>query len=91
MKSSYTSRTTNRICVLVIVLFCGTQVISAQANSLRTGVTFNWADNQTSLSDSANLQSVNIDGVDYTTFVVPSSYEMTRLGPGGLIIKIIFG
>jgi len=83
MKKSYTSLTIYRIFVLVIVLFFCTQVISAQANSIRTGVNFNWADNQTSLSNPANLQSINIDGVDYTTFVVPSSYEMTRLGPGG--------
>ena len=83
MKKSYPLRITYAICVLIVAFFYGTMAVSAQANSIRSGVTFNWADNQTSLSDPANLQSISISGVDYTTFVVPSSYEMTRLGPGG--------
>src|SRR5680860_257460 len=83
MKKCYTSLTTYTIGVLVIAICCGTQVVSAQANSIRTDVTFNWADAQTTLNDPANLQSITISGVDYTTFVVPSAYEMTRLGPGG--------
>ncbi len=66
-----------------IVLFCITHASFGQANSIRSGVTFNWADTQTNLSDPANLQSIDINGVGYTTFVVPSSYEMTRLGSGG--------
>ncbi len=83
MKKCYTSFTTYTFCVLIMTICCGTQEISAQANSIRTDVTFNWADAQTSLNDPANLQSITISGVDYTTFVVPSAYEMTRLGPGG--------
>ncbi len=83
MKNNYNSIASITVSVLIIALFCFTQTVNSQANSIRTGVTFNWADNQTTLSDPANLQSININGADYTTFVVPSSYEMTRLGPGG--------
>lgn len=66
----------------IFLLVVSTKSLS-QASSIRTGVTFNWADTQTSLDDPATLQSITISGTDYTTFVVPSSYEMTRLGPGG--------
>ncbi len=83
MKKCYTSLPSYTICVLIIAICSGTQVVSAQANSIRTQVTFNWADAQTTVNDPANLQSISIDGVDYSTFVVPSAYEMTRLGPGG--------
>ncbi|MBM1107958.1 gliding motility-associated C-terminal domain-containing protein [Aurantibacter crassamenti] len=84
MKKTYSSILVAFITpICVVVLLCFTQTLSAQANSIRTGVTFNWADSQTTVNDPANLQSINIDGVDYTTFVVPSTYEMTRLGPGG--------
>ncbi len=69
--------------IFVVVLFSFIQKSHSQANSIRTGVTFNWADSQSTLSDSATIQSIDINGVDYNTFVVPSTYEMTRLGPGG--------
>ncbi len=68
---------------LCIIFFCSTKTLVGQANSIRSGVTFNWADTQINLSDPANLRSIDINGVGYTTFVVPSSYEMLRLGPGG--------
>jgi len=69
---------------LFFIVVCGSmQTIHSQANSIRTDVIFNWADNQSVVSDPATLQSININGVDYNTFVVPSTYEMTRLGPGG--------
>ncbi|WP_394975682.1 Calx-beta domain-containing protein, partial [uncultured Croceitalea sp.] len=55
----------------------------AQANSVRTDVTFNWADTQTNLNNPATLESISVGGSVYTTFVVPSNYELTRLGPGG--------
>lgn len=72
-----------KICVFAIVFFVFTTKSISQASSIRTGVSFNWADTQSSLNDPATLQSININGTDYTTFVVPTSYEMTRLGPGG--------
>lgn len=74
---------TDLISFFCVVFCCFIQSTHGQANSIRTGVTFNWADTQTNLSDPANLQSIDINGVGYTTFVVPSSYEMTRLGSGG--------
>lgn len=77
------SRLCLKIFICVVVLAGFTTKSQGQASSIRTGVTFNWADTQSSLDDPATLQSININGSDYTTFVVPTSYEMTRLGPGG--------
>ena len=54
-----------------------------QSPSIQTGVTFQWDDTQNNNSDPATIKSVTIDGTVYNTFVVPSSYEMTRLGPDG--------
>ena len=53
------------------------------AQGISSGVTFNWKDTQTNLSDPATLDFIEIDGKIYNTFVVPSSYEMTRVGPVG--------
>ncbi|WP_343487748.1 Calx-beta domain-containing protein [Allomuricauda sp. d1] len=64
-----------------MLLFCSS--VFSQANSVRTGVTFTWADTQTNISDPATIESITIDGNVYSTFVVPSNYELTRLGPGG--------
>ncbi|WP_339338353.1 MULTISPECIES: Calx-beta domain-containing protein, partial [unclassified Croceitalea] len=69
--------------LFIALVFLSNFKLAAQANSVRTGVTFTWADTQPSLSDSATLESISIDGSVYSTFVVPSSYELTRLGPGG--------
>ena len=80
--TSITCLTKATLCGFLLSIFC-TQTILAQANSITSGVTFNWADTQTSYSDPATLESITINGVDYNTFVVPSAYEMTRLGPGG--------
>lgn len=66
-----------------VVLSLALNRLQGQANSIRTGVTFDWADTQTTLNDPATLQSITINGTAYTTFVVPTSYEMTGLGPGG--------
>ncbi|MGB3152846.1 MAG: Calx-beta domain-containing protein, partial [Maribacter sp.] len=59
--------------------------ISSEINAqgISSGVTFNWVDNQANLSDAATLDFIEIDGAIYNTFVVPSAYEMTRVGPGG--------
>ncbi|MEO9891733.1 gliding motility-associated C-terminal domain-containing protein [Aurantibacter sp.] len=82
MKKTYSSNLVQFFICIVAIFGC-TLKMHSQANSIRTGVTFNWSNTQSSVSDPANIQSINIEGVDYTTFVVPSSYEMTRLGPGG--------
>ncbi|NHF61367.1 T9SS type B sorting domain-containing protein [Flavobacteriaceae bacterium TP-CH-4] len=84
MTKTYSSiRSFLKATVFCILFFCVAIAVNGQANSIRTGVTFNWADTQSTLNDPATLQSIDINGVDYNTFVVPSSYEMTRLGPGG--------
>ncbi len=63
-------------------LLSGNQTFS-QANSVRTGVTFTWSDTQATINDPATIRSVEINGDVYSTFVVPTTYELTRLGPGG--------
>ncbi|WP_461589642.1 Ig-like domain-containing protein, partial [Winogradskyella sp.] len=71
-------------CVLSFSLIILCDVIFAQQSpSIQSGVTFQWADTQSNNSDPATIQSVTIDGTLYNTFVVPTSYEMTQLGPDG--------
>lgn len=72
--------------LFVALLFILPNLLSAQQSpSIQTGVTFQWLDEQTNgnLNLPATIQSLTIDGVVYNTFVVPTSYEMTRLGPDG--------
>lgn len=54
-----------------------------QKPSVRTGVTFQWADTQSATTDPATLEAITIDGVVYESIVTPSSYAMTRVGPDG--------
>ncbi|WP_350287836.1 Calx-beta domain-containing protein, partial [uncultured Croceitalea sp.] len=68
--------------IFICFLLSGNHLFS-QATSVRNNVTFSWADTQTNLSDPATIQSITIDGNVYSTFVVPSNYDLTRLGPGG--------
>ncbi|MFD2585387.1 Calx-beta domain-containing protein, partial [Croceitalea marina] len=70
------------IILLVLLAFSSTSIF-AQANSIKSGVTFNWADTQTTFDDPATLSSISLNGSEYTSFVVPTSYELTRLGPAG--------
>ena len=58
-------------------------LIAQQSPSIQSGVTFQWSDTQNNLSDPATIESVTINGTMYNTFVVPTSYELTRLGPDG--------
>ena len=58
-------------------------LIAQQAPSIRTGATFQWADTQATSTSSATIESVTINGQVYNNFVVPSGYELTRLGPDG--------
>ncbi|WP_299361883.1 Ig-like domain-containing protein, partial [Winogradskyella sp.] len=70
--------------ILVVLLVALPSIILAQQSpSIQTGVTFQWEDTQASNNDPATIRSVTIDGTVYNTFVVPTSYEMTRLGPDG--------
>ncbi|GGW48566.1 hypothetical protein GCM10007383_35820 [Arenibacter certesii] len=59
--------------------------IIAQTNapSIQSGVSFQWGDNQTTSSNPATIESITIDGKVHRLFVVPTSYELTNLGPDG--------
>ncbi|WP_298489100.1 Calx-beta domain-containing protein [uncultured Maribacter sp.] len=74
--------------LLVIIFFCFSA--SSFAQGIKTGVTFNWKDTQTTNSDPATLDYITINGIVYSTFVVPSSYELNIVGPGGHSINNIF-
>ncbi|MBU2951027.1 hypothetical protein KO493_09990, partial [Tamlana agarivorans] len=52
----------------------------SNANSIKTGATFTWMSSQPNPEDSAILDYITIDGTEYNTFVVPTSYELSRLG-----------
>lgn len=70
--------------ILIVLLVILPNVYFAQQSpSIQTGVTFQWADTQSNISQPATIQSISIDGTVYNTFVVPTSYEMTNLGPDG--------
>ena len=69
--------------IFLALIFLSNIKLVAQANSIKTGVTFNWVDTQTDFDDPATIESIVIDGNVYSTFVVPSSYELVRVGPGG--------
>ena len=58
-------------------------LIAQQAPSIQTGVTFQWSDTQPNGTYPATIESITINGQVYSTFVVPSDYELTRLGPNG--------
>ncbi|WP_369998306.1 Ig-like domain-containing protein, partial [Winogradskyella sp.] len=70
--------------VLIIVAILPYVLLGQQSPSIQTGVSFQWSDTQgLNLNQPATIQSVTINGTVYNTFVVPTSYEMTRLGPDG--------
>ncbi len=66
--------------IFVFIFFTG---FDSSAQGISSGVTFNWADTQTNFDDPATLESIIIDGSVYNSFVVPSTYELTKLGPAG--------
>ena len=71
---------------MVIALFAilpSLLTAQTQKPSIQTGVTFQWADIQIDKKDPATIQSITINGIVYSTFVVPTSYELTRVGPDG--------
>ncbi|SER11255.1 HYR domain-containing protein, partial [Hyunsoonleella jejuensis] len=61
--------------------------IGVQEPSIKTGVQFFWSDTQTNNSDPATLEKIEVTSggvtTEYNTFVVPSSYSLTQVGPGG--------
>ena len=71
---------------IVIALFVvlPSLLTAQQKPSIQTGVTFQWVEpTQNSGTRPATIQSITVDGRIYSTFVVPSAYEMTRVGPDG--------
>jgi hypothetical protein len=86
MRNKYNCISVVSITNVILIAFCIIlpNLLSAQQSpSIQTGVTFQWSDTQSDLNDPASIQSVTINGLEYNTFVVPTSYEMTRLGPDG--------
>jgi uncharacterized repeat protein (TIGR01451 family) len=68
---------------LIIILLSANQLSAQQAMSVRTGVTFQWAGPQPTVTSPTVLSSITIDGLVYSELVVPDGYEMTQLGPNG--------
>lgn len=70
---------------LILLTFSTIQFSYSQTQkpSVRTGVTFQWADTQAVPQDPATIVSITIDDVVYESIAAPSSYALTRLGPDG--------
>ncbi|HIB48713.1 MAG TPA: tandem-95 repeat protein [Flavobacteriaceae bacterium] len=72
----------------LLIGFLAQSQIGVQSPSIRNGVTFQWEDSQTingtfNNNNPATIKSITIDGSVFNTFVVPSGYELTRLGTAG--------
>ncbi|MEZ7493852.1 Calx-beta domain-containing protein, partial [Leeuwenhoekiella aequorea] len=79
-----TSRNRTLLFSIFLLLFSFSAVLAQQASSIRTGVSFAFDKNtQSSNSEAVTIKSITINGTLYNTFVVPTAYEMTRLGPNG--------
>ncbi|MEM0932726.1 MAG: Ig-like domain-containing protein, partial [Bacteroidota bacterium] len=74
--------------IILLFLLTGNNLYS-QANSIRTGATFNWADTQSNPNQSATLENIEINGSIYNTFAVPSGYSLIQVGPAGHSINRI--
>ncbi len=71
------------VSLLCLPLFWIMDTGIAEAQSIRSGVTFQWSDNQSNPSSSATLAGVTVNGVVYNALTLPSSYQMLQVGPGG--------
>ncbi len=86
-----TNTLAKRISLIFFILFAfNTTILNAQVTGISSGVTFNWQAPQSSVNDPAVLESIVINGRVYNTFVVPTSYDLVRLGPGGHNANTIF-
>ena len=77
------------IVILVFISLFSRTFAQTNAPSIQSGVTFQWSDTQTHRNHPATIESITIDGNVYLNFGVPSSYEMTQLGPNGHSINKI--
>ncbi|MEP5614803.1 MAG: hypothetical protein ABJP76_01755, partial [Flavobacteriaceae bacterium] len=84
-KTSNSHAKINGISFLLFALFIAlnTLTVSAQVTGISSGASFNWETSQSNVNDSAVLESIAINGRIYNTFVVPSSYNLVRVGPSG--------
>ncbi len=62
--------------------------IGTQSPSIQSGVTFQWNDSQTingvfNNNNPATIKSITVNGELFPSFVVPTKYQLTRLGQGG--------
>lgn len=64
-------------------LFLLTFVYAQQQPSIQNNVIFNWTGPQPNNNDPAEIVSIEVNGNLFDLFVVPSTYQMTQLGPGG--------
>ena len=70
--------------MLGLMLFFGFTLISNAQTSVRTGVTFDWVEtNQPNNNSPATINSITVDGMEFRAFTVPSTYELSQLGPTG--------
>ncbi|MEM5538663.1 Ig-like domain-containing protein, partial [Olleya sp. AS48] len=87
LKTNYTKR----LLILGVLLISFIAKSQTQSPSIQSGVTFQWFDNQNAgINNPATIKSVTVNGSVYSTFVVPTSYEMTILGPDGNNANKIF-
>ena len=80
--------------LLLFMILAGASVYGqTQSQSIRTDVTFNWEDAQDANNDGnvddnennlpATIETLEISGTLYNSFIIPSSYQLTRLGAEG--------
>ncbi|MCL7753140.1 T9SS type A sorting domain-containing protein [Polaribacter sp. Z022] len=67
----------------ILTLFVFLLAFSSSAQSIKSGVTFQWNDIQTAGNQPATIKSITINGDVYDDFRAPSSYVLTQLGPAG--------
>ncbi|WP_052084267.1 Ig-like domain-containing protein [Dokdonia sp. MED134] len=69
---------------IVAMLSCFEVSAQSQSPSITSGVTFQWEDVQNGENNNpATIKSVTVGSEVYNTFVVPSNYQLTRLGSAG--------
>ncbi len=67
----------------LVLLAMMSKLNAQQANSIRTGVTFQWATTQANSNSAAELTTITINSIDYDYLIVPTGYELTQLGTDG--------
>lgn len=65
------------------MLICLLGTGSAYAQSIQSGVTFQWADTQPNGNAPATLDGITVNGVTFDVLTLPSGYEMVQTSSGG--------